>query len=115
MDTYEQEPEIRELRVEDVIGPRREGSPYPITGWVSKGRCPVDANMVHVEASPETGPTDVVRAEVVQGATPLAGMLVTPASFGPDQSVQLDHGCGVPATRVGPGESPVAVDDPNEV
>lgn len=93
--------------------PRGEPA-YPVRGWVSKGRCPVDANVVHVEetvavASGYAG--GAVEVEVVRGATPMAGMLVTPATFGPDQTVDRDHACGVPATRVGPGEAPLAVDD----
>lgn len=84
------------------------------TGWVSVGRCPVDANMVHLAMSYTTRREedgDPVRVEVMQGSTPLAGMVVTPNEFSRGVTVDHDHGCGVPATRVGPGESPLAVDN----
>lgn len=106
MDSNEQ---VREIDV-DVRGEVLAADP-PRVGWLSKGRCPQDANMVHVERAITTEGSDALRVEVVEGATPLAGMVVTPTEFGPDQTVDLDHACGVPATRVGPGESPLAVDD----
>lgn len=101
--------QVREIDVDEVQARRVREQFRP--GWISRGRCPVDANMVHVEESIATEQPGAMRVEVVEGTTPLAGMVVTPTEFGPDTTVDRDHACGVPATRVGPGESPLAVDD----
>lgn len=114
MNRDEQVQEIREIDVEDApgfeIGEERQHAVKPPTGWYAAGRCPVDANMVHVLPLFGTSVSEALRVEVVKGATPLAGTLVTPVEYPADQTVDRAHGCGVPATRVGPGEAPLAVD-----